>query len=155
MATQTHPLSALSDREITLAAQIIRACHVPNTRIRFKGISFHEPTMVKLQVFRSQKVANGSLPPRKAWVNYYLAGTVSCIMSSSFLISDGKKAFFHEAMVNLTTRDLERHMKVPTGLHGPCDDGEILLAEKIAMEDPRVQAEIKKFQLPQGATVIL
>lgn len=66
-------------------------------------------------------------------------------MSSSFLISDGKKAFFHEAIVNLTTHDLERHKKVSTGLHGPCDDGEILLAEKIVMEDPRVQAEIKKF----------
>ena len=65
-----------------------------------------------------------------------------------------KKAFFHEAIVNLTARDLERHLKVPSEFHGSVDDDEVIMAEKIVMEDPRVQEEIKKLQLPLRATVI-
>jgi len=129
-----HPLTALSEAEILLAAQLIRASYEPGTGFRFKGISLFEPSKKEMQRFRGQNGAPGTVPARKAWVNYYLAGT----------------GFFHEAIVNLDSHELERRLKVPTGFHGSCDDAEILLAEKITLADPRVQEEIEKLQLPPG-----
>lgn len=39
-------------------------------------------------------------------------------------------------------------------VHGPGDAEEIILVEKIALEDERVKAEIAKLNLPQGTVVL-
>jgi Cu2+-containing amine oxidase len=74
-----YPFSALSEDEIILASHIIRACYAPSTKLRFKGISLHEPGKAETQRFRKDKV----LPPQKAWVNYYREGTASSTLHPS------------------------------------------------------------------------
>lgn len=71
---------------------------------RFKGISLRDPTKKGFHLFRQAKV----IPPRNPFANYYHAGT----------------PFFHEAVVNLQTQEFERHLRVPRGFHGSCDDDE-------------------------------
>jgi primary-amine oxidase len=39
-------------------------------------------------------------------------------------------------------------------VHSSADGEEILLVEKVALEDERVKAEIAKLQLPEGTVVI-
>ena len=39
-------------------------------------------------------------------------------------------------------------------MHSPGDGEEIVLIEKVALEDEGVRAEIAKLQLPEGAVVI-
>jgi Cu2+-containing amine oxidase len=68
-----HPLSALTADEITVASDVVRSGYENNTKIRSKGISLHEPTKGEILKHRQ----SGHPLPRKAWVNYYLTGTVS------------------------------------------------------------------------------
>ncbi len=91
-----------------------------------------------MRLFRQKTEARDFTPVRRAWVNYYLAGTPS----------------FFEVIVNLATKIIERHLEVPAGLHGSCDDEEILEAERITLADPRVQEEIRKLELPEGTVVV-
>jgi primary-amine oxidase len=133
-STTAHPLTALSEKEIITASNLIRTCHEPGTKLRFKGISLHEPTKQELRLFDNK----GTVPPRKTWINYYLVGTPT----------------FYEVIVNLTSRKIERSAQVPAGLHGPVDDNEILEVERLTLEDPRVKAEIDLLQLPQGSVVV-
>lgn len=61
---------------------------------------------------------------------------------------------FHEAIVNLSRQRVENTVRLGPGVHGPGDAEEILLVEKIALEDDGVKAEIAKLKLPEGAAVI-
>ena len=45
-------------------------------------------------------------------------------------------------------------MKLGPNVHGPGDWEEILLVEKIALEDAGVKAEIAKLGLPEGTTLV-
>lgn len=134
MSIAKHPLASLSKEEISESASLVRASHDVGTKLRFKGISLHEPSRKEMQQYRLQ----GTIPRRKSWVNYYVTGTSS----------------FFELIINLATGTIERTTEVPTGFHGPGDDEEVLLAEKVALEDPRTKAEIEKLQLPPGAVVV-
>lgn len=60
----------------------------------------------------------------------------------------------HEAIVNLSRRRVESNVRLGPNIHGPGDAEEILLVEKIALEDAGVKAEIAKLQLPEGTAVI-
>ena len=136
--SRAHPLTALKEDEIVVAASLVRSCHAPGTKLRFKGITLHEPSKGEMKVFDSATEPWMHPPARKAWVNYYLVGTAS----------------FYEAILDLSNKEVERQIEVPTGFHGPCDDDEILTAEKMTLADSRVQAEIAKLQLPDGAVVV-
>jgi primary-amine oxidase len=138
MSSIPHPLSALSAAEITLAARIVRTDYDAGTKLRFKAITLHEPSRKEVQQYRSSTSSGSYCPDRKAWVNYYLTGTAS----------------FFELIVNLSTESIERKSQVPAEFHGPVDDAEIVLVEKIALEDPRTKAEIEKLKLPEGAVVV-
>ena len=61
---------------------------------------------------------------------------------------------FHEAIVNLDRQRVESNVRLGPGVHGPGDAEEIILVEKIALEDEGVQAEIAKLKLPEGTAVI-
>ncbi|KAK6077890.1 copper amine oxidase [Seiridium cupressi] len=138
MTVSRYPLSSLSEEEITLTAKLIRGCHDAGTKIMFKGIMLHEPSRKEMQQYRSQGTGGSYTPPRKAWVNYYLTGTAS----------------FFEAVVDLTKESIEKRSEVPAQFHGPIDEAEIIAVEKVALEDPRTQAEIEKLKLPEGAVVV-
>lgn len=60
----------------------------------------------------------------------------------------------HEAIVNLSRQKVESSVRLGPSIHGPGDAEEIMLVEKIALEDEAVQAEIAKLQLPEGTAVI-
>lgn len=57
-------------------------------------------------------------------------------------------------MVNLTQQRVEYHVRLGPNQHGPGDGEEVVMIEKIALEDERVRAEIAKLQLPEGTVVI-
>ena len=49
---------------------------------------------------------------------------------------------------------MESNVRLGPNVHAPGDGEEILLVEKIALEDEAVRAEIAKLRLPEGAVVI-
>lgn len=61
---------------------------------------------------------------------------------------------FHEAIVNLSQQRIESNVRLGPNVHGPGEWEEILMVEKIALEDERVKAEIAKLGLPEGTAVI-
>lgn len=61
---------------------------------------------------------------------------------------------FHEAIVNLSQSKVESNVRLGPNVHSPGDGEEIVLVEKIALEDEAVRAEIAKLQLPEGTVVI-
>ena len=61
---------------------------------------------------------------------------------------------FHEAVINLSQNRVERNVRLGPNVHSPGDGEEIILVEKIALEDEAVKAEIAKLRLPEGTVVI-
>ena len=49
---------------------------------------------------------------------------------------------------------MERHFRLGPNQHGAADGGEIILVEKVALEDEGVKAEIAKLQLPEGSVIV-
>ena len=60
---------------------------------------------------------------------------------------------FHEAVVNLTTQSIEYNVRLGPHMHAPGDGEEILVLERIAVEDEGVQKELAKLKLPEGTKV--
>ena len=60
----------------------------------------------------------------------------------------------HEAIVNLSHQRVESNVRLGPHTHGAGDWEEILLVEKIALEDEGVKAEIAKLGLPEDTVVI-
>ena len=61
---------------------------------------------------------------------------------------------FHEAIVNLSQRRVESNVRLGPNTHGPGDAEEIVLVEKIALEDEGVVSELAKLKLPEGTGII-
>ncbi len=61
---------------------------------------------------------------------------------------------FHEAVVNLTNQIVEYNVRLGPNMHAPLDGAEIIEFERIAVEDPAVQKELEKLQLPEGSKVV-
>lgn len=59
----------------------------------------------------------------------------------------------HEAVVNLSTGQVESNVRLGANIHGNADYDEVLMIEKRALEDEGVQKEIAKLQLPKGTVV--
>lgn len=138
MTSSTHPLASLSEEEFKLSAKLARGCHDAGAKLRFKGIMLHEPSRKEMQQYRVEKEKGSYFPPRKAWVNYYIAGTAS----------------FFELIVDLTKESVERKSEVPAQFHGPIDEDEYFNVERVALEDSRTKAEIEKLELPEGTVVV-
>jgi hypothetical protein len=60
----------------------------------------------------------------------------------------------HEAIVNLSEGRVESNVRLSPEHHSSSDGEEIILIEKIALEDEGVKSEIAKLQLPPGIVVI-
>lgn len=56
--------------------------------------------------------------------------------------------------MNLDTQTLEYNIRLGANVHAPVDGSEIVALERVALEDPGVQAEIAKLKLPEGAVVV-
>ncbi|KAF1983494.1 hypothetical protein K402DRAFT_338133 [Aulographum hederae CBS 113979] len=138
--TQPHPLAALSASEISATSQLIKSSWPPRTDLHFKVITLEEPAKAETVPFL--KAEHHGLTPvpiaRKAFVNYYIRDTDK----------------FHEAIVNLSTRQVERNVRLGANVHSNGDAEEIVEIERVARDDPQVQAAIAKLQLPEGTVVI-
>lgn len=54
----------------------------------------------------------------------------------------------------MTQGKVESNVRLGPNVHGSADGEEIIMVEKVALEDERVQAEIAKLKLPEGTVVI-
>ncbi|CAL8577847.1 hypothetical protein XPA_003660 [Xanthoria parietina] len=136
----SHPLSPLTTAEITNAVQLVQNLYPPNTSLQYKAVTLQEPNKADLVPYLQAEHHGGRKPTieRRAFVAYYIRNTDK----------------FHEAIVNLDRQRMESNVRLGQGIHGPGDAEEILLVEKIALEDESVQAEIAKLKLPEGTAVI-
>ena len=60
----------------------------------------------------------------------------------------------HEAVINLSQGLVESNVRLGPNLHSNADGAEIMMVEKIALEDEGVKAAIAKLELPEGTVVI-
>ncbi len=49
---------------------------------------------------------------------------------------------------------VESNLRLGPNVHSNADGDEIILCEKVALEDERVKAELAKLKLPEGTVVI-
>lgn len=56
--------------------------------------------------------------------------------------------------MNLSAGKVESNLRLGQYVHSNATNDEIILVEKIALEDEGVKAEIAKLKLPEGAVVI-
>ncbi|KAL8963990.1 MAG: hypothetical protein Q9183_004790 [Haloplaca sp. 2 TL-2023] len=136
----SHPLSPLSSSEISDATQLVQALYPANTGLQYKAITLQEPKKAQLIPFLDAERRGGKPPTieRRAFVCYYIRKTDK----------------LHEAVVNLSRQRVESNLRLGPSVHGPGDAEEILLVEKIALEDKGVQAELAKLKLPKGTAII-
>ena len=162
-----HPLSPLTASEITRSAELIRTLYPSETNLQFKAITLEEPEKAQLVPFLEAEHCGTNTPhiDRKAFVNYYIRNTVcsnpfgcnplrlySLLRPDSLIVPQDK---FHEAIINLTHQHVESHFRLGPNIHSPGDGEELILIEKVALEDAGVKAEIAKLQLPEGTVVII
>ena len=157
------PRSPLTASEITTSAKFIRGLYPSGADLHFKAITLQEPEKAQLAPYLDAE-HNGQTTghiDRKAFVNYIIRNTVSCLWTLWCYYKHGRKMMlinpqekFHEAVVNLTQQKVEYHVRLGPNQHGPGDGEEVVLVEKIALADEKVKAEIAKLQLPEGTVVI-
>jgi primary-amine oxidase len=57
-------------------------------------------------------------------------------------------------VVNLSQGKVESNVRMGPNLHSNADSDEIMLVEKLVLEDEGVKAELAKLKLPEGTVVI-
>ncbi|KAH8819790.1 copper amine oxidase [Xylogone sp. PMI_703] len=136
----THPFGPLTAPEITEAARLIRALWPENTVLQFKVITLREPNKAEMMPYLAAEHDGKPLPhvERRAFVVYYLKNTDK----------------LHEAIVSLSQGKVESNLRLGPNVHSNADGEEIILAEKVALEDEGVKAELAKLKLPEGTVVI-
>ncbi|CEI61777.1 Copper amine oxidase 1 [Fusarium venenatum] len=139
MASIPHPLCPLTGDEIQSTARLIESVWPESVSLSFKVITLSEPPKEKLAPYL-HALDNGkspSPPERRVFVAYYIR----------------KTDIFHEAIVNLTTGRIESNVKLGQNIHSNAVYDEVQQVEKIALEDPKVLAELEKLKLPEGTVV--
>ncbi|CCX31810.1 Similar to Copper amine oxidase 1; acc. no. Q12556 [Pyronema omphalodes CBS 100304] len=138
MTVDIHPLTPLLPAEIVLSHEILKSSFAFNRTaeqsFHFKCITLHEPPKADLLAWQT----GGPKPLRCAYAAYYIRNTPS----------------FFESVIDLETSSLLSTIPIKAHFHGPADGPEILLVEKVALEDPKVQAELAKLELPAGSKVV-
>ncbi|PQE08055.1 copper amine oxidase protein [Rutstroemia sp. NJR-2017a WRK4] len=138
--TSEHPLGPLTASEITQSSKIVKGLWPSATSLQFKSITLQEPSKADLVPYLTAEHSGKQLPdvPRRSFVIYYIRNTDK----------------LHEAIINLTTGEVESNVRLGPNVHSNADGDEIIQVEKIALEDEGVKAEIAKLQLPEGTVVI-
>ncbi|EME42464.1 hypothetical protein DOTSEDRAFT_73331 [Dothistroma septosporum NZE10] len=139
--SSTHPLAPVSSDEIQNAVALVRAQWPQGQDLHFKAITLEEPPKAQVVPYLEAEFSGHDLLPieRKVFVTYYLRATNK----------------FHEAVVNLTSQNVEYNVRLGKNDHAPFDGEEIVAVERIALEDEGVQAELAKLKLPEGSKVVI
>ncbi|CAI4212045.1 unnamed protein product [Parascedosporium putredinis] len=143
MTRSIHPFDPLQPREITEAAEIVRQ-HLPGCDLNFRAITLREPPKHEALVFLEQEkagVSGASLPPRCA--------SVQLLKSKQ---EDGPRRILVDLIVNLDKGTVLSE-EVQEGKHTFIDPDFMQQVEAVCLADARIQAEIRKLELPEGATV--
>ncbi|EPE34296.1 Amine oxidase catalytic [Glarea lozoyensis ATCC 20868] len=139
-STPQHPLGPLTASEIKESSRLIKSAWPSDVNIQFKSITLQEPQKAELLHFLAAEHSGQATPTieRRSFVVYYLRNTDK----------------LHEAVVSLSAGKVESNLRLGPNVHSNADGDEIIAVERIALEDEKVQAEIKKLQLPEGTVVI-
>ncbi|QSZ31343.1 hypothetical protein DSL72_000906 [Monilinia vaccinii-corymbosi] len=135
-----HPLGPLTAGEIVQSSKIVKGLWPAEVTLQFKVITLQEPNKAELFPFLTAEHSGSALPKidRRSFVVYYIRNTDK----------------LHEAIVNLSTGQVERNVRLGPNVHAGGDAEEIMAAEVAALEDAGVKAEIAKLQLPEGTVVV-
>ncbi|KFY25200.1 hypothetical protein V491_01869, partial [Pseudogymnoascus sp. VKM F-3775] len=128
-----HPIGPLTASEINRSVSLLKASWPTNTDFHFKAVTLLEPLKAELLPYL-QAERSGSTPAKI-----------------------DRKAFdkLHEAVVNLSGGKVESNVRLGTNVHSNADGDEIIMTEKVALEDEGMKAAIAKLQLPEGSVVII
>ncbi|KAF2227924.1 copper amine oxidase [Elsinoe ampelina] len=135
-----HIFAPLSGDEIKNAATLIKKEWPENTAFYFRSITLEEAPKSEAIKYLDAEHSGNALPSvdRKAFVVYQIVQTDK----------------LHEAIVNLSSQSVERNVRLGKNVHAPLSGEEIIFIEKIALEDPGVQAAIGKLKLPEGTVIV-
>ncbi|KAK0649345.1 copper amine oxidase [Cercophora newfieldiana] len=139
-AALSHPLGPLNGDEIVQSSTLVKGAWPEGVDLHFRVITLREPAKAELVPYLTAERAGEATPSidRRAFVVYYFRGTDN----------------LHEAIVNLTTKVVERNVKLGPFTHPNSDGEEIVAVEKALLAHPDVQAEIAKLKLPKGTVVV-
>ncbi|KAG9247482.1 copper amine oxidase [Calycina marina] len=138
--TTQHPLGPLTASEILESSRLIKQEWPSITDVNFKAITLRDPKKAGLAPYlEAERIGQkSSSPARKSFVLCYLRKTDK----------------LHEAIVNLSTSSVESNLRLGQFVHSNSDGSEIIEIEEICLDDERVQADIAKLKLPEGAVAI-
>lgn len=138
--TLEHPLGPLTASEILQSSQILKGLWPAEVKIQFKSITLQEPNKAELFPFLTAEHSGSALPKidRRSFVVYYIKNTDK----------------LHEAIINLSTGQVESNVRLGPNVHSNADGEEIIAVELAALADEGVKAEIAKLQLPEGTVVV-
>ncbi|KXT04105.1 hypothetical protein AC578_4891 [Pseudocercospora eumusae] len=139
--SHVHPQAPIDAGEIQNTVALVQAQWPRGTDLHFKAITLNEPPKAEMVPYLEADFAGAALPhiDRKVFVTYYLRQTNK----------------FHEAVVNLSTQQLEYNLRLGPNMHAPGDGEEIFAMERIAIADEGVQAELAKLNLPEGTKIVV
>ncbi|KAI9643207.1 hypothetical protein NHQ30_007823 [Ciborinia camelliae] len=139
-STLEHPLGPLSAAEILQSSKIIKGIWPAEVTLQFKVVTLQEPTKTELVPYLAAEHSGSALPKidRRSLVVYYIRNTDK----------------LHEAIVNLSTGEVESNVRLGANVHSAADAEEFAVVEAAALEDEGVKAEIAKLQLPEGTVVV-
>ncbi|KAJ6021095.1 hypothetical protein N7540_006599 [Penicillium herquei] len=142
MAISPHPFDPLSPGEIIQAANIVREAlpqHVPNFRV----ITLQEPPKHEMIKFLDQYNLNTKpLPPTRT-------ARVQVTIRSETGVSE-----LVELLINLDQGIISKKEHLP-GKHPHIDTSYMQAVENACRADPRIESEIQKLKLPEGAAVVI
>ncbi|KAF7190658.1 Copper amine oxidase 1 [Pseudocercospora fuligena] len=139
--SNVHPQAPIDAGEIQNTVALVQAQWPQGTDLHFKAITLNEPPKAEMVPYLEADFAGDDLPhiDRKVFVTYYLRQTNK----------------FHEAVVNLSTQQVEYNLRLGPNMHAPGDGEEIFAMERIAVADEGVQAELAKLNLPEGTKIVV
>lgn len=157
-----HPIGPLIAEEITRSSSLIKSSWPAQTGIQFKTITLLEPEKALLlpYLLAERKGEKPTAIQRKSFVTYVIKNTVRSSLLDRSRTHEGPAKIIriqdkaHEAVVNLSTGKVESNVPLGPNVHTSLDGDEIMLVEKIALEDEGVKAEIAKLQLPAGTVIV-
>lgn len=130
---ERHPFLSLQPDEIQATNEAIQAKH-PGKALLFRSIGIKEPPRAQCVDFLRGK---GPAPPRRSYVSYQVKG--------------GPTVF--EDILELASGETVKSRNLGVSTHPPATNMDMHRLEDIVMSDERVQAEIARLRLPEGAVV--
>ena len=134
-----HPFNDLTPAEISKACAAVQSLH-NGKQLVFKAITLEEPVKhIMIEYLQAElRGEHARPPPRLAYCVYY-------IKESNTLMT---------TWVDMTEGLIARSKPADKEFHGNVDFNEVDDVERMVLEDPAVQEQIRKLQLPSHLAVV-